>query len=201
LSPSAVQPLTLRNWFETPVRRPERSLDAVRIGAALLLAIHPLYTLLHPVELQRLTQLIADHTVRWNPSLTWAVCLLQLACPLALLANRLHLAATAGHLVVLAAGMGMTRFTHWYTVGGAAWPGSPRSCRRGRAGRGPRRRPRGRANAGGGPAPSPRRLTLRSWPARPPFKPEGIPERRRGPSLNGHSWALDGRARATLRRQ
>lgn len=129
MSPSADAALShlppFRDWFATPPSHPRRSLDLVRVTAALILIVHPIYTLLHPAARQQLAQLIASHHLVWSQGLPWVVCLLQIACSLALLANRGLLPATAGHVVVLAAGMGMTQFTHWYTVGGAAEDGIP----------------------------------------------------------------------------
>ena len=115
----------LRPWWAAPARDPHRSLEAVRVGTALLLAVHPLYAFLHPAEVARLGQVIASRGLIWPQGLAWGIYGLQLGGSLALLAGRWLRAATAGNLLVLASGIGMTGFTHWYTVGGAAEDGIP----------------------------------------------------------------------------
>ncbi len=124
-SRSPLLPDWVRTWSQSPPRASLRSLEVVRVGTAFLLAVHAVYAFLHPGEMGRLTQLLASRSLPWPAGLAWGAVLLQGLSSLALLAPRTQLLGAAGHLVVLASGIGLTGFTHWFTVGGAAENGIP----------------------------------------------------------------------------
>ena len=114
---------SLRRWAAAPSHDEGRSLALVRVAVAAILLTHALSALAHPDQLQGLGQLLGAHGL--PPALAWALLLLQVACSAALLARRAVLAACAGHLLVLAAGIGMLYAPYWYIVGGAVVDGHP----------------------------------------------------------------------------
>jgi putative oxidoreductase len=95
------------------------------MAVAALLAVHPIYALLRPDSLTGTRQLVEARGLPWNQGLVWGICLAQILCSLALLANRAVLPATVGYLLVLAARIGLTNQTTWYALGGASVDGNP----------------------------------------------------------------------------
>ncbi|MBI1752119.1 MAG: DoxX family protein [Acidobacteria bacterium] len=97
----------------------------IRIAVALLLLAHPIHALLHPAEIRNLGGFLSAHHLPVGYGLAWGVVILQTLGSLALLAGRFTIPACLGHLLVLAAGIGLVHAPNWYVVGGASEPGHP----------------------------------------------------------------------------
>src|ERR1700733_7853876 len=87
-----------RNWFSSTAHDSGRSLDIVRVVVAVILATHPIYALLHPVNIRGFGHFLESHGIPFGPGLAWAVIFLQVGCSLALAARRLVIPACIGHI-------------------------------------------------------------------------------------------------------
>ena len=116
-------PFPIRDWLNTPVQRPGRSLAFLRVAVALILLIHPLHAFLHPGDRLAVAQALASHGIPSAAGMAWAVLFAQTAASLALLAGRFLTAACATHMAVLAAGIVLVQGPYWYVVGGAVVEG------------------------------------------------------------------------------
>jgi putative oxidoreductase len=106
-----------RNWFGSPAHDSGRSLAIVRVAVAFILATHPVYALLHPVNIRGFGHFLESHGIPSGLGLAWAVIVLQVGCSLALAAQRLVVPACIGHIFVLVMGIFLVHAPKWRTVG------------------------------------------------------------------------------------
>ena len=106
-----------RNWFNSPAHDSGRSLDIVRLMVAFILATHPIYGMLHPVNIGGFGHLLESRGLPFGVGLAWAVMFLQVGCSLALTARRLVIPACIGHIFVLLMGIFLVHAPKWRTVG------------------------------------------------------------------------------------
>ncbi len=107
------------------VLSPFQSVAVVRIGTALVVATHPLFTVTHSVELERLAQALAERGLPCSTALVWLALLVQLAAAVALIAGRQVVRAAGVSMVVLLAGAALRQAPYWYVAGGGAEEGHP----------------------------------------------------------------------------
>jgi uncharacterized membrane protein YphA (DoxX/SURF4 family) len=113
------------DWLTPKPHDDRRSVDLVRIAAALVLLTHPAHALLHPEDARALAGGLQTDGVPWTLGLAWAGLLLQLVCSLALLVPRLVVPAAMGSIAVVAGGAALLYAPRWYVVGGGAEDGHP----------------------------------------------------------------------------
>lgn len=107
------------------VLTPSRSVALVRVGAALIVATHPLFTLTHAAEVQALAQALSERGVPSATGVVWLVMLVQLLASAWLIAGRRVVPAAATSIVLLLAGAALLQAPWWYVAGGGAEDGHP----------------------------------------------------------------------------
>ena len=115
----------LSAWLKPTAHDQARSIAFIRVALAIIIAVHPLYTMVHPAELRALAESLRAHGFPVAAGVAWAALLFQLACSLALIARRLVVPACIGSMVVLAAGIAIFYAPRWFVAGGAAEEGHP----------------------------------------------------------------------------
>lgn len=106
-----------KDWFNGPVHDPNRSLNIVRMVVAFILSTHPIYALLHPVNIHGFGRFLESHYAPFGEALAWAVILFQMVCSLALAARRFVVPACIGNILVLVVGIALVHAPKWRTVG------------------------------------------------------------------------------------
>lgn len=106
-----------KDWFNGPVHDPNRSLNIVRMVVAFILSTHPIYALLHPVNIHGFGRFLESHYAPFGEGLAWAVILFQIVCSLALAAQRFVIPACIGNILVLVVGIALVHAPKWRTVG------------------------------------------------------------------------------------
>jgi putative oxidoreductase len=106
-----------RNWFRSPAHDSGRSLNIIRVMLAFILITHPIYALLHPVNIRGFGHFLESHRIPFGGGLAWTVILLQVGFSLALAARRLVVPACIGHIVILVMGIFLVHAPKWRTVG------------------------------------------------------------------------------------
>ncbi|MFZ3003059.1 MAG: DoxX family protein [Undibacterium umbellatum] len=108
----------IQQWYKTNPANLNRGMDMVRIGVALIILMHPLHGYTHIENIPRFGEFLTSLGYPFGTSLAWLVLLLQTACSLALLANRLVVPACLGHIVVICFGLIHVHAQYgWYVVG------------------------------------------------------------------------------------
>jgi putative oxidoreductase len=116
-----------KDWFNGQAHDSGRSLDIVRIVVAFILITHPIYALLHPMNVRGFGHILEFHHIPFGLGVAYAVMLIQVGCSLGLLARRLVIPACIGHIFVLVVGIFLVHAPKWRTVGlpdGDHQPGS-----------------------------------------------------------------------------
>ena len=106
-----------KDWFNGPVHDPNRSLNIVRVVVAFILSTHPIYALLHTVNIHGFGRFLESHYAPFGEALAWAVILFQIVCSLALAAQRFVIPACIGNILVLVVGIALVHAPKWRTVG------------------------------------------------------------------------------------
>jgi len=106
-----------KDWFNGPVHDPNRSLNIVRMVVAFILSTHPIYALLHTVNIHGFGRFLESHYAPFGEALAWAVILFQMVCSLALAARRFVVPACIGNILVLVVGIALVHAPKWRTVG------------------------------------------------------------------------------------
>ena len=106
-----------KDWFNGPVHDPNRSLNIVRMVVAFILSTHPIYALLHPVNIHGFGRFLESHYAPFGEGLAWAVIWFQIVCSLALAAQRFVIPACIGNILVLVVGIALVHAPKWRTVG------------------------------------------------------------------------------------
>ena len=106
-----------KDWFNGPVHDPNRSLNIVRVVVAFILSTHPIYALLHTVNIHGFGRFLESHHAPFGEGLAWAVILFQIVCSLALATRRFVVPACIGNILVLVAGIVLVHAPKWRTVG------------------------------------------------------------------------------------
>jgi putative oxidoreductase len=108
----------IQQWYKTNPANLNRGMDMVRIGVALIILMHPLHGYTHIENIPRFGDFLTSLGYPFGTALAWLVLLLQTACSLALLANRLVVPACLGHIVVICFGLIHVHAQYgWYVVG------------------------------------------------------------------------------------
>ncbi len=123
----------LHQLYRAQAGNPERGLDIVRIGVALIIVMHPLHGFANPGDIPLFGGYLTSLGYPFGVALAWTVLIVQTLCSLALLAKRWIVPACLGHIVVVT--FGLIHFhapRGWYVVGpgaeGMEWPFILLSC-------------------------------------------------------------------------
>jgi putative oxidoreductase len=84
---------------------------------AFILSTHPIYALLHTVNIHGFGRFLESHYAPFGEALAWAVILFQMVCSLALAARRFVVPACIGNILVLVVGIALVHAPKWRTVG------------------------------------------------------------------------------------
>lgn len=106
----------------TPATDPSRGLDAVRVGAALVLLVHPLHGLWSQgrwfQDIRGFGEALGAMGLPLGVPLAWAVILLQLGGVAALLVRRAVVPASLGLMALLGTGIALIHAREgWFVVG------------------------------------------------------------------------------------
>lgn len=113
--------------------RPAQGIDIVRIGVALVILMHPLHGFLHPEDIGAFGGFLSGLGYPFGVPLAWTVLVVQTACSLLMLVNRLVVPACVGHIVVVLFGLVHVHYRNgWFVVGGGTggmeWPAILLAC-------------------------------------------------------------------------
>jgi putative oxidoreductase len=117
--------LALRSWLRPQPHHCRRSVDVVRVVVAVILVIHPIYTLTHATALTALADGLRARGVPAATALAWLSMLAMLVAAPALLVRRLVAPAAVTAIVLLTTGAALLYAPRWYVAGGASVAGHP----------------------------------------------------------------------------
>lgn len=101
--------------------REERGLMVVRLGVALIILMHPLHGFSHPENMPLFGAYLSGLGYPFGEALAWLVISVQALCSLALIVNRLVIAACLGHMAIIIMGIVHVHYPNgWYVVGPGA---------------------------------------------------------------------------------
>jgi len=107
-----------RNWINTPVSDPVRSLDILRIVTSLILIVHPFFRVLDR-QVAEFGEVLQSFGLPFGLGLAWLITLTQLAGSIALLLRRGVAPACISQICILIVGIILIHARHgWYVVGG-----------------------------------------------------------------------------------
>jgi putative oxidoreductase len=112
-------------WFRATPHQTLRSVELVRVCAAIIVLAHPLHALLHPADAAQLAAGLAAKGVPQSTLVAWAGLALLLLSGLGLLVRRVAARAALVAMGVIFFGSALLYAPRWYVLGGEVEDGAP----------------------------------------------------------------------------